>query len=87
MTETAPMISFTPINEIVPGSAGKILPGVEVKISEDGEILARGRNVMAGYYKRAEATAETIDSEGWIHTGDLGELKDGYLFVTGRKKR
>lgn len=86
MTETAPMISFTPINEIVPGSAGKILPGVEVKISEDGEILARGRNVMAGYYKREEATAETIDSEGWIHTGDLGELKDGYLFVTGRKK-
>lgn len=86
MTETSPMISFTPINEIVPGSAGKILPGVEVKISEDGEILARGRNVMAGYYKRPEATAEAIDSEGWIHTGDLGELKDEYLYVTGRKK-
>lgn len=86
MTETSPMISFTPINEIVPGSAGKILPGVEVKISDDGEILARGRNVMAGYYKRPEATAETIDSEGWIHTGDLGELKDEYLYVTGRKK-
>lgn len=86
MTETAPMISFTPINEIVPGSAGKILSGVEVKISEDGEILARGRNVMAGYYKRPEATAETIDSEGWLHTGDLGELKDNYLYVTGRKK-
>ncbi len=86
MTETSPMISFTPINEIVPGSAGKILPGVEVKITEEGEILARGRNVMAGYYKRPEATAETIDSEGWIHTGDLGELKDEYLYVTGRKK-
>ena len=86
MTETSPMISFTPINEIVPGSAGKILPGVEVKISEDGEILARGRNVMAGYYKRPEATAETIDNEGWIHTGDLGELKNEYLYVTGRKK-
>ena len=86
MTETSPMISFTPINEIVPGSAGKILPGVEVKISEDGEILARGRNVMAGYYKRPEATAEAIDSEGWIHTGDLGELKNEYLYVTGRKK-
>ncbi|WP_291259889.1 AMP-binding protein [Fusobacterium sp.] len=86
MTETAPMIAFTPINEIVPGSAGKILPGVEVKISDDGEILAKGRNVMAGYYKRAEATAETIDADGWIHTGDLGEMKDGYLYVTGRKK-
>lgn len=86
MTETAPMIAFTPINEIVPGSAGKILPGVEVKISDDGEILAKGRNVMAGYYKRPEATAETIDKDGWIHTGDLGEMKDGYLYVTGRKK-
>lgn len=86
MTETSPMITFTPINEIVPGSAGKVLPGVEVKITEDGEILARGRNVMAGYYKRPEATAEAIDSEGWIHTGDLGEMRGEYLFVTGRKK-
>lgn len=86
MTETAPMISFTPINEIVPGSAGKILPGIEVKIADDGEILVKGRNVMAGYYNRPEATAETIDSNGWLHTGDLGEMKGEYLFITGRKK-
>lgn len=86
MTETSPMITFTPINEIVPGSAGKVLPGVEVKISGEGEIWARGRNVMAGYYKKPEATAETVDSEGWIHTGDLGEMRGEYLFVTGRKK-
>ena len=86
MTETAPMISFTPINEIVPGSAGQLLPGIEVKTGEDGEILVRGRNVMAGYYKRPEATNETIDSEGWLHTGDLGNIKNGYLYVTGRKK-
>ena len=86
MTETAPMISFTPINEIVPGSAGKILPGIEVKIDSDGEILARGRNVMAGYYKRPEETAKTIDNEGWLHTGDLGNIENGYLYVTGRKK-
>lgn len=86
MTETAPMISFTPLNEIMPGSAGKILPGIEVKIADDGEIIARGRNVMKGYYKRAEATAETIDADGWIHTGDLGEIKKDYLYVTGRKK-
>ena len=86
MTETAPMISFTPINEIVPGSAGKILPGIEVKITDEQEILVRGRNVMAGYYNKPEATAETIDKDGWLSTGDLGELKDGYLFVTGRKK-
>lgn len=86
MTETAPMISFTPINEIVPGSAGKILPGIEVKIDDDGEILVRGRNVMAGYYNRPEATSETIDSDGWLHTGDLGEFKGEYLYITGRKK-
>ena len=86
MTETAPMISFTPLNEIMPGSAGKILPGIEVKIADDGEIIARGRNVMKGYYKRPEATAETIDKDGWIHTGDLGKIKNDYLYVTGRKK-
>ena len=86
MTETAPMISFTPLNEIMPGSAGKILPGIEVKIADDGEIIARGRNVMKGYYKRPEATTETIDKDGWIHTGDLGEIKNDYLYVTGRKK-
>lgn len=86
MTETAPMISFTPLNEIMPGSAGKILPGIEVKIADDGEIIARGRNVMKGYYKRPEATAEAIDKDGWIHTGDLGEIKNDYLYVTGRKK-
>nr|WP_307774939.1 AMP-binding protein [uncultured Cetobacterium sp.] len=86
LTETAPMISFTPINEVVPGSAGKIMDGVEVKITEDGEIWSRGRNLMKGYYNKPEATAEVIDKDGWFHTGDLGELKNGYLYVTGRKK-
>ena len=86
LTETAPMISFTPINEVVPGSAGKIMDGVEVKIAEDGEILSKGRNLMKGYYNKPEATAEVIDADGWFHTGDLGELKDEYLYVTGRKK-
>lgn len=86
LTETSPMISFTPVNQVVPGSAGKILKGVEVKIAEDGEILAKGRNVMKGYYGRPEATAEVIDENGWFHTGDLGELKGDLLYVTGRKK-
>lgn len=86
LTETSPMISFTPINEVVPGSAGKILTGVTVKIAEDGEILAKGRNVMKGYYNRPEATAEVIDKDGWFHTGDLGEMRNGLLYVTGRKK-
>lgn len=86
LTETAPMISFTPIGANRPGSAGKILPEIEVKIAEDGEILAKGRNVMKGYYNKPEATKEVIDKDGWFHTGDLGELKDGFLYVTGRKK-
>lgn len=86
LTETAPMISFTPINQVVPGSAGKVMDGVEVKISEDGEILSKGRNLMKGYYKNPKATSEVIDSDGWFHTGDLGEIKDEYLYVTGRKK-
>lgn len=86
LTETSPMISFTPTGQIVPGSAGKILTGVTVKIADDGEILAKGRNVMKGYYRRPDATAEAIDKDGWFHTGDLGELKGNLLYVTGRKK-
>lgn len=86
LTETSPMISFTPTDEVVPGSAGKILTGVTVKIADDGEILAKGRNVMKGYYGRPDATAEVIDKDGWFHTGDLGEIKNGLLYVTGRKK-
>ncbi|MGL4687594.1 MAG: AMP-binding protein [Fusobacteriaceae bacterium] len=86
LTETAPMICFTPINQVIPGAGGKLLPGVEVKFTKDGEILARGRNVMKGYYNNPVATSKVIDSEGWFHTGDLGELKNDYLYITGRKK-
>ena len=86
MTETSPIISYTPRNDIMPNSAGRVIKDVEVKIAEDNEILVKGRNVMKGYYKNPEATAEIIDKDGWLHTGDLGTLKDGYLYVTGRKK-
>ena len=85
LTETAPMISFTPMNKVVPGCAGQILKDVEVKIGEDGEILVKGRNVMKGYYNKPEATAEVI-KDGWFSTGDLGRLEGNKLFVTGRKK-
>lgn len=85
MTETSPMIAFTPMDDIIPGCAGRVIKDVEVKIAEDNEILVRGRNVMKGYYKNSEATTQII-KDGWLHTGDLGELRDQHLYITGRKK-
>ncbi len=69
------------------GTVGVAIPGVEIKIAEDGEILARGGNVTRGYFKRPAETAETYDADGWVHSGDLGSLDaDGHLIITGRKK-
>ena len=87
MTECTVGASYNPIERIKNGMVGIADPGVEVKVAEDGEILVRGGNVMKGYYKDPEKTAETIDAEGWLHTGDVGALDaEGYIRIVDRKK-
>ncbi|NPB06368.1 MAG: AMP-binding protein [Aquificae bacterium] len=86
LTETSPIVSFNPPGKVKLGSVGLPIEGVEVKISDEGEILVKGPNVMKGYWKRPDETARVI-KDGWLHTGDLGYLdQEGYLYVTGRKK-
>ncbi|MBA2763472.1 MAG: long-chain fatty acid--CoA ligase [Thermoleophilaceae bacterium] len=86
MTETSTVATVNSLEEFRFGSVGKPLPGQEIKIAADGEILLRGPNIFKEYFKNPDATADTID-EGWLHTGDLGSLdEDGFLVITGRKK-
>ena len=89
LTETSPVISvnrFDAANNVI-GTTGPVVDNIEVKIAADGEILTRSRSVMKGYYNLPDQTAEAIDSDGWFHTGDIGEFVDGkFLKITDRKK-
>jgi len=86
LTETAPILACNPPGAPRAGSAGRALPGVELRIAGDGEILARGPNLMTGYYNKPAATAEVL-RDGWFHTGDIGAIdEEGYLSITDRKK-
>lgn len=87
LTETSPVVAVNSIIGNHPDTVGKPLDGVEVRIAEDGELLVRGPNLMAGYWKNPEATAAVIDAGGWFHTGDLAALDpDGRIAITGRLK-
>jgi long-chain acyl-CoA synthetase len=86
LTETAPVLTINPLEAPRLGKVGVAIPGVELRIAEDGEILARGPNIMQGYYNRPDETAAVL-RDGWLHTGDVGNIDaDGYLAITDRKK-
>ena len=87
LTETSPLLSVNTLKDNIPASVGLPLPGLQLKFGDSDELLVRGPNVMAGYWKNPEATADTIDAEGWLHTGDQARLdSNGHLYITGRIK-
>ncbi|MDQ6971269.1 MAG: long-chain fatty acid--CoA ligase, partial [Mariprofundaceae bacterium] len=87
LSETSPVLTVNPERRIKPETVGPALPGVELRVAGDGELLARGEMVMQGYWQKPEETAEVLDAEGWLHTGDIVEMDDeGYVRIVDRKK-
>ncbi len=86
LTETCPGLTTNLPDDFMLGTVGKPFPDIEIKIASDGEILAKGPNITAGYLNRPDATADAFDDEGWFHTGDLGSDVEGFIKITGRKK-
>jgi long-chain acyl-CoA synthetase len=86
MTEASPVISVNRMETNDPESVGPPIPGVDVKLGVNGELLARGGNVMQGYWRNPEATRDSVDAEGWLHTGDIAEIREGRIYIRGRVK-
>jgi long-chain acyl-CoA synthetase len=86
LTETAPVITANREHDNDPQSVGRPLEGIEIKCTDAGELLTRGPHVMLGYWNRPEATSATVDADGWLHTGDLVQIRDGRVYITGRVK-
>ena len=85
-TESTGVIAVQDLEKPRLGYVGRAIDGVEVRMAEDGEILARGPAVFKGYYKAPELTAETVDEDGWLHTGDVGQIDEGHIKIMDRKK-